>query len=281
MSHAPRYWAMLVLLTSVPGLASASDLEAGSDETAQSAPAPPPVEAPAVAGAPNEAVEDPLLDAEFDETFELGDREIISDPFENVNRVLFRFNRGIRRMVLSPITRSYQFVVPKVARRGVRRVLINLNSPSTLVNDLLQLRFQDAAETLGRFLLNSTIGFGGVFDVGVEAGWDPHSADFGQTLARIGVESGPYLVIPIFGPNTMRDGVGDLVDILFQPLTYLMGPSLNLFLGGGRGFVEFETKAAAMEALEGSSVDYYAALRSAYIQNRKAEVELPGERAFE
>jgi phospholipid-binding lipoprotein MlaA len=226
-------------------------------------------------------VDDPLLDAEFDEGFESGDQQIVSDPFEKMNRVLFKFNRSIHKFVLSPITKSYRFVVPELARRGVRRVLINLNSPSILVNDMLQLRFRDAGETLGRFVLNSTVGFGGLFDVGVEAGWDAHSADFGQTLARIGVVSGPYLVVPILGPNTLRDGVGDMVDILFQPLTYLVGPSLNLFIGGGRGFVELETKASAMEALEGSSVDYYAALRSAYIQNRNAEVGLPSERGFD
>ena len=130
-------------------------------------------------------------------------------------------------------------------------------------------------------MLNSTVGIGGLFDVGVEAGWEYHAADFGQTLARVGVVSGPYLVVPVLGPNTLRDGLGDLVDILFQPLTYLVGPAPNLFLGGGRGFAELEAKTAAMEALEGSSVDYYAALRSAYMQNRRAEVELPDERGFE
>ncbi len=307
MSKALQAWAMLVLLMAVPLLASADAIESGSAEPVQRS-LPPvslakdasensgvaiepargsPAPVPAAAGASDvsvveiDAVEDPLLDAEFDEAFESGDQQTVADPFENLNRVLFKFNRGMHRMVLSPITKSYQFVAPEQVRKGVRRILINFNSPSTLVNDLLQFRVKDAGETLGRFLLNSTIGFGGLFDVAVEAGWKHHSADFGQTLARIGVDSGPYLVVPILGPNTVRDGLGGIVDLMFQPLTYLVGPSLNLFIGGGRGFVELETNAAAMEALEGSSVDYYAALRSAYIQNRRAEVELPSARGFE
>jgi len=218
---------------------------------------------------------DPLLDAQFDENLDFGQSGSASDPFEKTNRVVLGFNQGLNRWVLTPITRGYRFVVPEPARQGVRRALTNLNAPSTLVNDLLQLRFRDAGETLGRFLLNSTLGIGGVFDVGVEAGWEHHSSDFGQTLARVGVGSGPYLVLPLFGPNTLRDGVGDLVDIMFQPLTYLIGPTPNLMIGTGRGFAELEANSTALEALEESSVDYYAALRSAYTQNRRAEVEPP------
>jgi phospholipid-binding lipoprotein MlaA len=222
---------------------------------------------------------DPLLDAEFDDGF--ADSQEIHDPFENTNRTLFDFNQGVDRWVLSPITRGYQFVMPEPARQSIRRALMNLNSPSILVNDLLQLRFKDAGETLGRFILNTTIGMGGLFDVGAEAGWDYHSADFGQTLARAGVGSGPYLVLPVFGPNTLRDGLGDVVDVFLQPLTYLIGPAPNLMIGTGRGLAEFEAHAATLEALEESSVDYYAALRSAYIQNRRAEISDTDEDSFE
>jgi phospholipid-binding lipoprotein MlaA len=218
---------------------------------------------------PDEMGRDPLFDDDWDDDEE----PLAGDPFESMNRAFFKFNRGFHRLLLRPMARGYRYVIPKAARAGVRRSLMNLNSPSIFVNDLLQLRFKDAGETLGRFVLNSSIGFGGIFDVGVEAGWEYHDADFGQTLAGVGVCSGPYLVLPLMGPNTVRDGVGDLVDVLFRPLTYLIGPASNIAIGGGVGFTELEARGAALNALELSSVDYYAVLRSAYLQSRAAQLD--------
>ena len=190
---------------------------------------------------------------------------------------LAAFNRS--RIVSCPrITPFRRFVVPEVARRGLRRMFVNFNSPSTLVNDLLQFRFADAGQILGRFLLNTSLGIGGIFDVGVEAGWEHHDSDFGQTLARMGVGSGPYLMIPELGPNTVRDGFGNIVDVFLQPLTYLIGPTPNLWIGTGSGFTRFEENGRALRALEESSVDYYAALRSAYLQARAAHVRSPADR---
>jgi len=220
-------------------------------------------------------VEDAEYDALFDEEFYFGEDLSTNDPFESTNRAFLKFNRGLDRFLLSPLTRGYQFVVPEIARRGVRRIFDNFNSPSTLVNDLLQLRFVDAGQTLGRFLLNTSLGLGGIFDVGLEAGWVHHDADFGQTLARMGVASGPYLVLPVLGPNTLRDGFGDIVDVLFQPLTYLIGPTPNIWIGTGSGFTKLEANSRSLHALEESSVDYYAALRSAYLQARAAHVRIP------
>ena len=212
---------------------------------------------------------DPL----FDEDFQFDDPGTdISDPFEGGNRVMLSFNRGLDRFFLDPLTTGYRFLVPELARRGVRQVFANLNSPAILVNDLLQFRFKAAGSTLGRFLLNSTLGLGGLFDVGEGVGLTAHSADFGQTLARRGIGSGPYLVVPIFGPNTLRDGFGSLVDIMFQPLTYLISPIPNLMIGTGRGIALFDKTSDQKKALEESSVDYYAALRSAYLQSREAHV---------
>lgn len=227
---------------------------------------------PAVDAAPSST---PAADLEYDAFYDddfLDQAAPTNDPFEGTNRVFFQFNRGFDRFLLSPVTRAYRFAVPEPARQGLRRVFINLNSPSVLVNDLLQLRIRDAGETLGRFILNTTLGIGGLMDVGEAAGWKHHDADFGQTLAKFGVGPGPYLVLPIFGPNTLRDGLGDIVDIAFQPLTYLIGPTPNIAIGTGSGFTTLEAMGPAMEALEESSVDYYAALRSAYLQNRSAQV---------
>jgi len=220
--------------------------------------------------------DDPLFSEDFDDELEYGDGMDSADPFESANRKIFFFNRGVELIVLDPITKGYRFVVPETARRGIRRAFLNLNSPKTLVNDLLQLRFEDAAETFGRFVLNTTIGLGGVFDAGKAAGWERHESDFGQTLAKLGVGSGPYLVIPIFGPSTVRDGFGNIVDLAFQPLNYILGPTellTHAYINSASGLTAIDDAHDKLEALENSSVDYYAALRSAYLQSRRAAVE--------
>ncbi len=220
------------------------------------------------------AIDDPEYDDFFADEFEFGEEAAPNDPFEGTNRSMLTFNRGLSRHFFDPLIRGYRFAIPKPARRGIHRVFVNLKTPSTLINDLLQLRFKDAAQTLGRFVLNTTIGFGGIFDVAIEAGWEHHEADFGQTLGRLGVGSGPYLVVPVFGPNTVRDGFGGIVDLFFQPLTYLIGPVHNIVLGASSGFTTLDARDAAMKALEESSVDYYAALRSAFLQSRAAHIRI-------
>jgi phospholipid-binding lipoprotein MlaA len=219
---------------------------------------------------------DPLFDDDFEAELELESEMTSSDPFENANRRIFGFNQGVHTWVFDPIMHGYRFVVPRVARKGLRRVFLNLNSPKVLVNDLLQLRFKDAAQTVGRFVLNSTLGVGGLLDPGEAAGWTRHDADFGETLAKMGVASGPYIVIPVFGPSTVRDGIGSIVDLAFQPLTYILGPGqllVQLYIGGGIGLTTFDANLDKLDALEGSSVDFYAAMRSAYLQHRRAAIE--------
>jgi len=228
---------------------------------------------PAVADSPSDpALDDSEYDDFFADEFEFGEEVATNDPFEDTNRSVLTFNRGLSRHVFDPMIRGYRFVVPEPARRGVRRAFTNFKTPSTLVNDLLQLRFKDAAQTFGRFVLNTTIGFGGIFDVAIEAGWEHHESDFGQTLGRLGVSAGPYLVVPIMGPNTIRDGFGGIVDLFFQPLTYLIGPIESIVLGVSGGFTTLDARGAALKALEESSVDFYSALRSAYLQSRAAHI---------
>jgi phospholipid-binding lipoprotein MlaA len=222
--------------------------------------------------APDVAVDDPEADDLFGSEFEIAQETESSDPFEGTNRALLSFNQGLSRRVFDPMIIGYRFVTPDPARRAVQRIFANFKAPSTLINDLLQLRFKDAAQTIARFVLNTTIGFGGIFDVAIEAGWVHHESDFGQTLGRFGVTAGPYLVLPVFGPNTIRDGFGDVIDLFFQPLTYLIGPTPNLMIGAGSGFTTLDAHDAALKALEESSVDYYAALRSAYLQSRAAHI---------
>jgi phospholipid-binding lipoprotein MlaA len=246
-----------------------------------------------VAGHPKVAAADappPIPDPLFDDD---GDTEPAGfpDPFESVNRVTFAFNRQVDRWVFDPITRAYRFVVPAPARRAVRRAFVNLDAPVTFVNDVLQLEPRDAAVTVARFVVNTTVGIGGLFDVAGEYAHLPgHESDFGQTLALSGLPSGPYLIIPVLGPNSARDTTGYLVDFLFRPTTYLLTPGGAVVLSGfvnpggeflfttlfegstelAEGFTTREASGEALHALEASSVDYYAALKNAYYQNRTA-----------
>jgi phospholipid-binding lipoprotein MlaA len=239
----------------------------------------------AAADAPPSAP-DPLFDEDSD-----AEPPGFPDPFESVNRVTFAFNRHVDRWVFAPITRAYRFVVPAPARRAVRRAFINLDAPVTFVNDILQLEPRDAAVTVARFVVNTTAGIGGLFDVaGDYAHLTGHESDFGQTLALSGLPSGPYLIIPVLGPNSARDTTGYIVDFLFRPTTYLLTPGGTVVLSGfvnpggevlfttlfegsteiAEGFATREASGEALRALEASSVDYYAALRNAYYQNRTA-----------
>jgi phospholipid-binding lipoprotein MlaA len=198
------------------------------------------------------------------------------DPLEPLNRKTLVFNQGVDRFILNPITTVYRFIVPEPGRRAVRRVLANLESPATLVNDVLQLEFKDAGVTTARFLVNSTVGLAGIFDVGNEIGLPPHRSDFGQTLARAGVGSGPFLILPVLGPSTARDGAGTVVDAFLHPTLYVLGPVDQVIYssihGGSAGIALFDQQADNLQQLEESSVDYYAALRSAYYQNRIAQI---------
>jgi phospholipid-binding lipoprotein MlaA len=207
---------------------------------------------------------------------DIGTAPEVWDPIERVNRRTFGVNLVIDRFLLDPLTRAYAFVVPNPARRAVRRVLLNLESPAIFANDVLQLAPADAAVTLTRFAVNTTVGVVGLFDPAEKMGLDRHHTDFGQTLALYGVPSGPYVVLPLLGPTTVRDGSGYVVDFLFQPTTYVL-PGVTLFIyasihQGSAGLAAREAHAAQLHALQASSVDFYAALRSAYYQDRTAAI---------
>lgn len=194
------------------------------------------------------------------------------DPFERVNRSMLEFNRHADRWVLDPLTTTYRIVVPDVLRTAARRVFDNLGSLPVLVNDLFQLEGRAAGVTASRFVLNSTLGLGGLLDAGKNAGLEPHHADFGQSLALMGVGSGPYLVMPLLGPSNVRDGIGDFVDFMLHPMTILLAPAGWLTYQTGAGLARREALIDALNALDESSVDFYSALRNAYYQKRIADI---------
>jgi phospholipid-binding lipoprotein MlaA len=218
--------------------------------------------------------EDGDADALFAE--ELSDdleQQTAPDPWERFNRGVFAFNQGFDRFLTRPALRGYRYVVPKPGRRALYRAFRNLRSPAIFTNHLLQLRFGDAARTVGRFVLNSTVGAAGLLDAGERgAGWAHEPADFGQTLGRYGVPSGPYLVLPVLGPSLLRELVGMGTDFMLDPLTWVIGPVWWIPTGVGGGFTRIDAYHEDLEALEEESVEIYAALRNVYYQDRLAAI---------
>lgn len=225
-----------------------------------------------------DAPADPLFDDLFDEEF--NDKvSAYPDPLESSNRNVFAFNRQLDKWILDPVTRAYRYVAPRPVRVALSQVFVNLGSTKTLVNDFLQLEWKDAAVTSTRLVVNTTVGVVGLFDVAARIGLEGHESDFGQTLALAGVPSGPYLVLPALGPANVRDGVGTVIDGFFQPTYYILGPA-NLLVGpteillysGSSGISTRDRHFLELKALESSSVDFYAALRSGYYQQRVGEI---------
>jgi phospholipid-binding lipoprotein MlaA len=191
-----------------------------------------------------------------------------NDPLEGFNRAVFAFNDVFDRFLLRPIAYGYGFITPDFIKAGVRNIFGNLTSPVVLANNLLQFDAPGAIRTTGRFVVNSTVGVLGFFDVAQEIGIPRHTADFGQTLHGYGIGSGPYLVLPLLGPSSVRDGVGRAVDVFLDPLTYYLDFYPRLAVTATNAVTLRETLIKPLDDLRANSVDYYAALRAAYFQDR-------------
>jgi len=214
---------------------------------------------------------DPLFDDEFDDEFE-DTQSGFPDPFESPNRGILHFNSFVDTWLLDPITIVYRFIFPEPVRRSITHFFDNLNSTQIMVNDMLQLEWMDAGVTTARLLINSTVGIGGLFDPAARWGLEGHLSDFGQTLAIAGAPSGPYFMLPLLGPTNVRDGIGLGVDTLLHPTFYVLGGTDILFFTGSAGLSERARYYEELKALKESSIDYYAAMRSGFYQNRQAEI---------
>lgn len=202
------------------------------------------------------------------------------DPFEQTNRSTYNFNDRFNNNVTLPIAWVYVNCVPGRVRKGMHNVLSNVGSPVTFANDVLQGELSRAGETLARFLVNSTVGLGGLFDVGAMHSLPRHVSDFGQTLAVYGVGSGPFLVLPIIGPSTPRDIVGTGVDLIADPLLYVPADWPLLARVGAvvgiHSVLPLEKNAGSIvlrRQLGQGSVDPYATMRSVYRQQRAREIQ--------
>ncbi len=194
------------------------------------------------------------------------------DPFEPVNRGIFVFNQAIDEMFLKPVARIYIAAVPEGGRAAITNFINNLKSPVTLANDLLQGDLDRAQTTIARFTVNTIVGFGGIADVAADLGTPGHSEDFGQTAATYGVGSGPYLMLPFLGPSNVRDALGRVVDTFLDPLDYTLDRSESLARAGAEGVDQRARFLDVSEALEKTSIDYYASIRSVFTQNRAYEI---------
>lgn len=199
----------------------------------------------------------------------------VRDPYEATNREIFDFNLMLDRTFLRPTSERYQALAPELLRDSIKNVLDNLNAPVVLANDVLQGEGRRAGETAGRFLVNSTIGVGGIVDIGARMGVTGHDEDFGQTLAVWGAGDGAYLVLPLLGPSTPRDIAGQGVDLALDPTNWIRIKH-HIFWLAGRKYVSIvDTRVRNLEAfddIERDSLDFYAAVRSLYQQHRASEI---------
>lgn len=199
----------------------------------------------------------------------------VADPWEGFNRKMFAANNFFDETILVPTAKAYRAVTPAAGRRGLRRFLGNFATPVTLVNDLLQGEFGRAGDTAGRFIINTTIGFGGIADPAAQMGIEDHSEDFGQTLAVWGVPSGPFLVLPFFGPSSPRDGFGRIIDNATNPLPYFDSNAADIAQYSVTGSTLISAREPLIEPLEDikrNSLDFYASFRSFYLQARQREI---------
>jgi phospholipid-binding lipoprotein MlaA len=194
------------------------------------------------------------------------------DPWERFNRVSYKVTDVADRAVLKPTAKAYRAVAPQFVETGVSNFFSNLNQPTVIVNNLLQAKFGPALNDTGRFLLNSTLGLGGLLDPASAAGLDRNDEDFGQTLGKWGVASGPYLWIPFLGPSTVRDGFGRGVDVFTDPVHYVERDRIRYSLDA---LDVIETRASQLDLEETlqSAYDRYAFIRNAYLQQREYQVK--------
>jgi phospholipid-binding lipoprotein MlaA len=190
------------------------------------------------------------------------------DPYERVNRQVFAFNDKFDRYFMKPLAQGYQWVVPHAIRLCFNNGFTNMLEIRNAVNDILQIKPAGAATDTGRLVINSTLGVAGCFDVATRMGLDRRQQDFGLTLARWGVETGPYLVLPVLGPSDVRDGIGLVPDSYTSPIGYIFPVvARNAVLG----VYLIDTRAALLDAtmlIEQAALDPYQFTRDAYFQHR-------------
>jgi phospholipid-binding lipoprotein MlaA len=199
----------------------------------------------------------------------------LNDPYEETNRGRFRTHVRLHRYVIDPVERAYFAVVPVPARNGLHNFLTNLETPSALANDVFQGDVNRTGDTLSRFVINSTLGIGGIFDIAGMAGIPYRDDDFGATLAFYGVSDYPYLLIPVIGPSNPRDLTGKVVDFFLNPIRYFALPGGLVTSAGHAGLHELDKRSmdvGELDMLARTAPDAYAAERTQARERRNAEL---------
>jgi phospholipid-binding lipoprotein MlaA len=194
------------------------------------------------------------------------------DPLERFNRSMFAVNDAIDKAVAKPVAKAYVKVTPRFVRTGVSNVFNNLNTLGTAVNDVLQGKMKQAGRDSARFLMNSTLGLAGLFDPATAAGLELNDEDFGQTFGKWGVQSGPYLMLPLLGPSTFRDTFGKLADQFTYPVYWLEDDSTR-FIIRGVSLVDMRADLLDLDEQIDQSYDRYAFIRNAWLQRREFQVK--------
>jgi phospholipid-binding lipoprotein MlaA len=200
----------------------------------------------------------------------------VNDPLEPTNRFFYRITDKLDTYLLRPVAVAYRDTVPERARRSVHNLLVNLSTPAQFANDVLQAKPRKAGDSMMRFVINSTAGVGGLFDVATDLGYPDHENDFGKTLALWGVvDGGPYLFLPVIGPSNPRDATGYGMQTVLDPFTWAsFGGQTALDLSRlGVGLVDTRTRLIdQVDSIKRGALDSYATFRSLYRQNRADEI---------
>jgi phospholipid-binding lipoprotein MlaA len=215
----------------------------------------------------------PMTQAEQNEV------SMVNDPIEPVNRVIFDVNDFLDRLLIRPLAELYRVTVPPPLRTRIAAILRNMGEPVVMANNLLQAEFSKAGTTLGRFLVNTTVGLGGMFEVANEYGLERQTGDFGQTLHVWGMGEGPYIVLPLFGPSNIRDAIGLGVDTIMSPWKYAVAygdttteDTFAISDMAASALTRREANIEGVDALREGSLDFYAQMRSVYRQYRAKQL---------
>lgn len=197
------------------------------------------------------------------------------DPWEPFNDRMFWFNRNVvDRFLLKPVATAWDAVLPDMVQRSLKNALDNLNVVRRLVNNLFQFKLNGAGREVARFTINSTIGVAGLFDVAKDGfGIEQSDEDTGQTLGVYGVGPGPYLILPLLPPMTVRDGFGLVADGAMNPLNYFIPIGATLGISGTNAVNERSLNLETFERVEETTIDLYSAVRNAYLQRRAAAIK--------
>lgn len=201
------------------------------------------------------------------------------DPFESANRDVHAFNKGLDKNLVRPVANGYVRVVPEPIRTGINNFSDNIGMPSVVVNNLLQLNIREASIATLRFGMNTTIGLGGLLDPATAFAIPAADTDFGETLAVWGANEGPYVEVPVFGPSTTRDTIGDIVDLFTNPLTTSLTGADSYYSPATWGLSQLNDRgrfSSTIDSLLYDSADSYAQARSIYLQNRRFELGQSG-----